>query len=175
MDISVMKIQSVGQRTITVVFWLDLSFIDNRLRICNCQANEDNIRKNHFMLIGAHKEEKWFLPDTAILDLQMVREYKAVTMSPRKLKALTNGGDTLMVYSNQFEVQIRCKMDQGFQESVNLCLSRFGSHTYNESYVVYYLKSLRSIKSMSGKWRTIQVWSQSLRLRLSSFIRKIEL
>ena len=56
MDIAVMKIQSVGQRTITVVFWLDLSFIDNRLRICNCQANEDNMRKNHFMLIGAHKE-----------------------------------------------------------------------------------------------------------------------
>ena len=151
MDISVMKIQSVGQRTITVLFWLDLSFIDNRLRICNCQANEDNMRKNHFMLIGAHKEEKWFLPDTAILDLQMVREYKAVTMSPRKLKALTNGGDTLMVYGNQFEVQIRCKMDRGFPESVNRCLFRFGSHTYNESYVEYYLKSLRSNQVSVGQ------------------------
>ena len=144
MDIAVMKIKEVGRRTITVVFWLDLSFIDNRLRICNCQGNEDNIRKNHFMLIGAHKAEKWYLPDTAILDLQMVRGYKPVTMSPKKLKALPNGGDTLMVYGSQFEVQIRCKMDRGFPESVNRCLFRFGSHTYNESYVEYYLKSLRT-------------------------------
>ena len=82
MDISVMKIQSVCQRTITVVFWLDLGFIDNRLRICNCQSNEDNMRKNHFMLIGAHKAEKWFLPHTAILDLQLIRHYHSVSTTP---------------------------------------------------------------------------------------------
>ena len=53
MDISVMKIQSVGQRTISVVFWLDLSFIDNRLRICNCQSNEDNMRNRvQFRAVG---------------------------------------------------------------------------------------------------------------------------
>ena len=151
MDISVMKIQSVGQRTISVVFWLDLSFIDNRLRICNCQSNEDNMRKNHFMLIGAHKAEKWFLPDTAILDLQMIRDYHSVTMTPKKLKALPNGGDTLMVYGSQFEVQIRCKMVRGFPESVNRCLFRFGSHIYNESYVEYYLRSLRAYPVSVGQ------------------------
>ena len=127
MDISVMKIQEVGERTISVIFWLDLSFIDNRIRLCNCQANMDNARKNRIMLIGTHKSQKWFLPDTAILDLQMVRDFKSITMTPKKLKALPNGGDTLMVYGGQFEVMIRCKTARGFPESVNRCLFRLFS------------------------------------------------
>ena len=87
MDIAVMRILAVGDKTISVLFWLDLSFFDNRLRLCNCQANEDNIPEKRFLLIGAHKAEKWFLPDTALLDLQLVRHYNSITMSERKLKA----------------------------------------------------------------------------------------
>ena len=56
LDLALLHLSDVKplQDRFQILTWIEMHFVDNRLRICNCKE-PDNVPENKFMLIGAHR------------------------------------------------------------------------------------------------------------------------
>ena len=62
LDVSVLQLIDIeeARNRITLIFWVDMSFFDDRLKLCDCDPDDDNIDRPDSFVIGSKFAEKWW-------------------------------------------------------------------------------------------------------------------
>lgn len=146
LDLALLHLTDVKplQDRFQILTWIEMHFVDNRLRICNCKE-PDNVPENKFMLIGAHRAERWWHPDIVTFNGKGKLPVDSLTNKRLKMKAMKKSGQTIVIIAFTVEIELDCsfEMDKALISPKNRCLFQLGSQAYDSEKIAFEVRSLR--------------------------------
>ena len=146
LDVSVLQLRDIEEtrNRITLIFWVDISYYDDRLKLCDCEQDEDNINKGDGFVIGSKIGEKWWTPDVNIWESLHLERIESLTNKRFKMQARKFAGHTFVTFGAEMVVTSRCLFNiTKFPTYKNRCRLRIGSYAWNSSFIKYEMKKLR--------------------------------